>query len=509
MNARRISLWVALVLAVLGVSGALWRAHLRQQVRLTRGDSLWRVRYTVDGAAEKRGARLHLAYPMDTAQGRVFRQELFHRGLTPARRAAGQRFNREAEFSADRAGTLRVTAQFDIHVSPDSNWRAWGSAGATNPPALPEPVVMATVNSLALHVMAPSNQVLALFDFCSSQLVAGGATAPADVASMLTRKAAPPGGRARALVALAQAARLPARLVVGFELDTDDVAESRLWAEIFVDQKWRGYDPDHGFAGVLPPTYLPIRRDGLELAWGTGLRDLRTEVSIEELPPPPGVLATGRNTFWEILDLTRLPLEAHQVMSLILLIPLGALVTSFFRAIVGITTFGTFTPTLFALSFVYADWRTGLFVFAVVMVLGLTSRNFLERLKLLVVPRLAVILTIVVLCLAFCISLLDFSHLTPTPQAVLLPMVIMTMTIERFFINMEEDGFRNAVQRFILTLAVAGWCYIILRWDTVGRFLLAYPESHLVTIAVLILIGRYTGYRLTELWRFRDLGRQA
>jgi hypothetical protein len=196
-------------------------------------------------------------------------------------------------------------------------------------------------------------------------------------------------------------------------------------------------------------------------------------------------------------------------MSLILLIPLGALVTSFFRAIVGITTFGTFTPTLFALSFVYADWRTGLFVFAVVMVLGLTSRNFLERLKLLVVPRLAVILTIVVLCLAFCISLLDFSHLTPTPQAVLLPMVIMTMTIERFFINMEEDGFRNAVQRFILTLAVACWCYIILRWDTVGRFLLAYPESHLVTIAVLILIGRYTGYRLTELWRFRDLGRQS
>ena len=162
MNARRISLWVALVLALLGVSGALWRAHLRQQVRLTRGDSLWRVRYTVDGTAEKRGARLHLAYPMDTAQGRVFRQELFHRGLTPARRAAGQRFNREAEFSADRAGALRVTAQFDVHVSPASNWRAWGSAGATNPPALPEPVVMATVNSLALHVMAPSNQVLAL-----------------------------------------------------------------------------------------------------------------------------------------------------------------------------------------------------------------------------------------------------------------------------------------------------------------------------------------------------------
>ncbi len=38
-----------------------------------------------------------------------------------------------------------------------------------------------------------------------------------------------------------------------------------------------------------------------------------------------------------------------------------------------------------------------------------------------------------------------------------------------------------------------------------GRTLLFYPELHLFTVAALILVGRYTGYRLTELWRFRDL----
>jgi len=48
LDARRSSLWVALVLALLGVSGALWRAHLRHEIRLAHGDNLWRVRYTVD-----------------------------------------------------------------------------------------------------------------------------------------------------------------------------------------------------------------------------------------------------------------------------------------------------------------------------------------------------------------------------------------------------------------------------------------------------------------------------
>ena len=36
--------------------------------------------------------------------------------------------------------------------------------------------------------------------------------------------------------------------------------------------------------------------------------------------------------------------------------------------------------------------------------------------------------------------------------------------------------------------------------------LLKFPELHFFTIALLILLGRYTGYRLTELWRFREFG---
>jgi hypothetical protein len=88
---------------------------------------------------------------------------------------------------------------------------------------------------------------------------------------------------------------------------------------------------------------------------------------------------------------------------------------------------------------------------------------------------------------------------------VLLPMVILTMTVERFFLASEEDGVRFALQLLAGTLVVAFCCYMVLKWKTVGHLLLVYPELHLFTIAVLIVLGRYSGYRLTELWRFRDL----
>jgi hypothetical protein len=84
-------------------------------------------------------------------------------------------------------------------------------------------------------------------------------------------------------------------------------------------------------------------------------------------------------------------------------------------------------------------------------------------------------------------------------------MVILTMLVERFFITTEEDNLRFALQLLLATAVLALLVYWVLYWRTVGQVLLAYPELHCFTIAGLILIGRYTGYRWTELLRFRDL----
>jgi len=140
--------------------------------------------------------------------------------------------------------------------------------------------------------------------------------------------------------------------------------------------------------------------------------------------------------------------------------------------------------------------------------LGMAARWLLDQLKLLLVPRLSVILTLVALTIVLTVSTLFFFAWTPT-DAVLLPMVILTMTVERFYLTSEEDSPRIALQLLVNTVLVAVCCYMVLRWQTVGRVLLVYPELHLITVAVLILLGRYSGYRLSELFRFRDLVPEA
>ena len=84
-------------------------------------------------------------------------------------------------------------------------------------------------------------------------------------------------------------------------------------------------------------------------------------------------------------------------------------------------------------------------------------------------------------------------------------MVILTNLIERFHVSAEEDGMLHTLKLAAGTLLVALLCYLVLGSQPVGNFVLTYPEAHFFTIAVFIVLGRYAGYRLTELWRFRDL----
>ena len=55
------------------------------------------------------------------------------------------------------------------------------------------------------------------------------------------------------------------------------------------------------------------------------------------------------------------------------------------------------------------------------------------------------------------------------------------------------------------TILVSFCCYLTLRWHQVGALVFRFPEIHLMTLAAFVFLGRYTGYRITELWRFRDL----
>lgn len=213
-------------------------------------------------------------------------------------------------------------------------------------------------------------------------------------------------------------------------------------------------------------------------------------------------LAVGN--WLDIFYLKRLPMEVQNMLSTVLLLPLGALLISVCRNMIGLTTCGTFAPLLLALGLVLNDWKIGLTIVLSILLIGVGVRRLLEPLKMLIVPRQSAIVIFVVLFMIFSVSTLHYLDPKINYHAVLLPVVILTGLIEQLFVTIEEQGKCQTTEKLLGTLIVGCCCYGILSSKGLGQLLLSYPELHCLTLAGTISIGGYSGYRVSELFRFRD-----
>ena len=67
----------------------------------------------------------------------------------------------------------------------------------------------------------------------------------------------------------------------------------------------------------------------------------------------------------------------------------------------------------------------------------------------------------------------------------------------------EEAGKRSALVQVGGSLAVSVLAYWFMKIGQIRYWAFYFPELLLVLLAGILLIGRYTGYRLSELLRFR------
>jgi hypothetical protein len=120
-----------------------------------------------------------------------------------------------------------------------------------------------------------------------------------------------------------------------------------------------------------------------------------------------------------------------------------------------------------------------------------------------VVPRVAACVVIVTL-LMMLMSLIGYRlGYSGGGQITLFPMIILAWTIERMSLIWEEEGKRSALIQVAGSLVVAVLAFLFMKIGQIRYWAFYFPELLLVLLAGILLIGRYTGYRLSELIRFK------
>jgi hypothetical protein len=199
---------------------------------------------------------------------------------------------------------------------------------------------------------------------------------------------------------------------------------------------------------------------------------------------------------------SNIPLET---LKLILLLPFAATIVAIFRNVVGVRTYGVFGPAIMSIAFLSSGLVVGLILFTVLLVTGVFARRIIERLNLMMVPRLAILLTMCCMVMAAVIAIgikMDSQYLA---RLTVFPLIIMALIIENFMKTTVEKGLSDALKICFSTVIVSVACFLVVSIPTLQAIVMTHPEILLLVVGLDILIGRWKGLRLVEYLRFSKL----
>lgn len=517
---------LGLVTASLGLMAGRWQV-LGNEALEPHGPRTWKVTMKVSGQTAAGRARIMTAVPLDFDRQHVCREEFHSSELLnrpPNARHPDRRQVIWEPRAGQAAGNFRALAEFYVTVDDHRPSRPMSQLARTLY-AAPAPgecleaenhiesdhsEITAVARRLTEGREGAFDQVQALYEYVKN--IDNDPTVGAsevDALECLKAGRGDPRAQARLLVALCRNRGIPARVVVGVTLTKGHEQNAHAWVEAWVRDHWLPLCPFYHHFGKVPPTYLIFGFGDRPVVVGKRVTDLdfgflveHTDPESAGMPVPPAV--GGLRGFVRRLALDALPGPEQRLVEFLLLLPIAALIVCLFRNVIGVNSFGTFAPALVGLAFRDLASLPGISVFVGIVIIGWGMRRALDRFHLLQVPRTAVMLSLVVIVLILAIVAANFKELEATKYIPLFPIVILTGMIERFWTLEVEDGTTSSFKTLVGTMFIAGTIALVVGTKPLVTHMFRFPETLGIVMAFQLLIGRYTGYRLSELFRFRD-----
>lgn len=507
----RVQVWLlALILAALGLGLAVHK-HRSFGFPLSprSAETVWTVEAELTFTADGRPVRASLALPSGSPEFQRVDESFSSPGYGFFKRVGSDGAERAEWTRREAEGAQRLYYRTQIVRRPSAEAAAMRERDRTLLPVSEAPPFWDSADRLAVdEVLGRVRQISADAETFAIQLVRILADGDGDqsVSLLLSRHGSDQ--RTSLIRDLLRTEGIPVRVVRGLYL-----ADGRRFQpivegiEVFHDEQWVFIDPVTGNPGV-PDQFFRWQRGGQSLLDLEGGRGSQVRFSVLLDTRPAEVLALQRleEERHALLDYSiySLPIEDQNVFKRLLLIPFGALVIVILRNIVGIPTSGTFMPILIAMAFQETRLLPGLMLFLVVVGAGLGIRSLLSHLNLLVVPRISAVVIVVILLMAGMSIVSNHLNIVDGLKVTFFPMIIIAWTIERLSILWEEEGGEAALIQMTGSLFVAILAFLVMSASEIRHLTYTFPELLLVVLAVILLLGQYSGYRLTELRRFQS-----
>ncbi|HOX96566.1 MAG TPA: 7TM domain-containing protein [Candidatus Woesebacteria bacterium] len=191
---------------------------------------------------------------------------------------------------------------------------------------------------------------------------------------------------------------------------------------------------------------------------------------------------------------------------LLFLFPLVAALVAFSRQVVGVSGFGIITPALLSVAFLSTGGLVGMVLMIFILGVATFARSLIKKIKIPYLSKLAILIWIISMAVLVLLLVSPMIGLERLMSVGIFPIMLFVLLAETFIEAQITRSVSTSMWMTIETVILALVAYKLLSAPWIQSQVILHPEISVIVILIVdLLIGRYKGLRLSEVWRFRKI----
>lgn len=206
---------------------------------------------------------------------------------------------------------------------------------------------------------------------------------------------------------------------------------------------------------------------------------------------------------------------------LLLMLPMVATIIAFWRQFIGLRTFGIYAPILITFAFyqlsltqtnntsLLQGLKYGLSLAVVVFFTAAFAHEMTKQIRLHYLPKMSILLSLVSIGVFGTLVLASYFNRGGFISVDILPLLLMITVSEQMISIYIKKGRKSAYLLTFATLFISSLTYMLISWKWLQTIMLQYPYISLLMLLLDFIIGKWTGFRLKEYFRFKSILNQG
>jgi hypothetical protein len=212
-------------------------------------------------------------------------------------------------------------------------------------------------------------------------------------------------------------------------------------------------------------------------------------------------------------------LVSRDMLVILLGLPFIVTIIGVSRYYIGVKTYSLYSSILLSVAYLliainYQDNNISKVIAGIIIGLSFTiimtfssifTHFILRRIRMHYFPKISLIICINIIIIISSLILINYFGILKAKNIDITGLILIAVNSELFINRYIKKKFKVSIKLTIETLLISLVCYLFVALKPIQNLLLNHPEIILITPIFNYFIGRFTGLRLSEYFRFQDI----